>query len=333
MITGQPAMKVLIADDSSTIRSVLARLVEKMGHEVIQAADGSEAVMLFDSERPDLVLIDVMMPVMDGYEAARRMRARRADEWFPIIFLSSMEDDQDLERAIEAGGDDYLVKPVSYVVLNAKIRAMQRIETMRRKLIDLTNELARANRELESISKQDSLTRIANRRCFDAYLDQELKRASRRESELSLILIDIDYFKRYNDLYGHQQGDICLTRVAATLAATARRPSDLVARYGGEEFAIVLPDTPLAGAVEIADSLRLAIRKLAIAHPASDVAPVVTISAGIASLVPDARSTATELIETADQRLYQAKHDGRDRHVADDGKAVRLSAGAGSARI
>src|SRR5258706_12021034 len=142
-------MKILIADDSRTIRTAIALLVEKMGHAVILAGDGGEAVEMFEGEGPNLVLIDVMMPVCDGYEAARRMRACRPEEWAPIIFLSSMEADQDLDRAIEAGGDDYLVKPVSFVVLNAKIRAMQRIDSMSRKLFEMSPRLTAANRELE----------------------------------------------------------------------------------------------------------------------------------------------------------------------------------------
>jgi diguanylate cyclase (GGDEF)-like protein len=312
-------LKILIADDSPTIRAGLSRLVEKMGYRVIQAVDGAEALALYESERPDLVLIDVMMPVMDGYEAARRMRAGRPDEWSPIIFLSSMEADQDLDRAIAAGGDDYLVKPVSFVVLNAKIRAMHRIETMRRKLLDVSSQLAVANRELELLSRQDALTRIANRRHFDTYLNEEMKRAARQKSDLSLVLIDIDHFKRYNDRYGHPQGDACLKAVAAALAATCRRPADLVARYGGEEFAIVLPDTPLSGAVELAEASRQAVKSLALAHADSDVAPVVTLSEGVAVLVPDQHATADHLIECADRCLYQAKQNGRDRVVAHDG--------------
>ena len=141
-------MKVLIVDDSPTIRTALRGLVEKMGHSVIEVEDGSEALQSYRRDKPDLVLIDVMMPVMDGYEAARQMREIRPDEWVPIIFLSSKEADQDLDRAIEAGGDDYLVKPVSFVVLNAKIRALQRIESTRAKLLEtsaLSSKSSRGN--------------------------------------------------------------------------------------------------------------------------------------------------------------------------------------------
>lgn len=309
-------MKILVADDSRTIRAGIARLVEKMGYTVVQACDGAEAVEVYERERPNLVLIDVMMPTMDGYEAARCMRASRPDEWTPIIFLSSMEADQDLDRAIEAGGDDYLVKPVSFVVLNAKIRAMHRIETMRRKLVDLSGELSSANRELERISQQDALTQIANRRHFDSYLSQELKRALRQKSELSLILIDIDHFKRFNDRYGHQMGDGCLRQVASALAAGCRRPADLAARYGGEEFAIILPETSMAGAVAVSDSLRKALAELAVPHADSDVSPFVTMSQGIVSVIPDSQATSEHLIERADLALYEAKAKGRDRHVA-----------------
>src|SRR5262252_4377742 len=183
-------MKVLIVDDSATIRAGLRALVEKMGHSVVDAEDGSRALAIYREDRPDLVLIDVVMPVMDGYDAAREMRQIRPDEWVPIIFLSSKEDDQDLNRAIEAGGDDYLVKPVSFVVLQAKIRAMQRIESTRSKLLETSRQLTAAYRELENLSRQDGLTSIANRRHFDSYLLTETKRASRDKQPLALILAD-----------------------------------------------------------------------------------------------------------------------------------------------
>jgi diguanylate cyclase (GGDEF)-like protein len=309
-------MKILVVDDSPTIRAALSLLVKKMGHEVLQACDGGEAVDTYLREHPDLVLIDVMMPVCDGYEAARRMRAGRPDTWAPIIFLSSMEADQDLERAIEAGGDDYLVKPVSFVVLNAKVRAMQRIDNMNRKLQEMSIQLTAVNRELENLSRQDALTHIANRRYFDSYLAQELKRAARDRTELSLILLDVDFFKRYNDRYGHQAGDDCLRQVAGALTAACRRPADLAARYGGEEFAIILPGTHAEGGLMVADAMREGIAKLAVPHADSEVGSCVTISQGIATLLPGAPGSPEQLISCADQALYAAKQKGRDCHVA-----------------
>jgi len=313
-------MKVLIVDDSPTIRAALRGLVQKMGHSVIEAADGSKALAIYAQDRPDLVLIDVVMPVMDGYEAARQMRHSRPDEWVPIIFLSSKEADQDLDRAIEAGGDDYLVKPVSFVVLNAKIRALQRIESTRTKLLEMSRDLAAANRELENLSRQDGLTEIANRRYFDTYLLTEVKRASRERHPMSLILADVDYFKAFNDCYGHQAGDDCLRRVASALKAVGRRPADLAARYGGEEFAMVLPSTAMEGAVDVAKSLARAIDALAIPHVRSGVSTNLTLSQGIASLIPVHDTKSETIIEFADQALYQAKQQGRNRYVISTGK-------------
>ena len=313
-------MKVLIVDDSPTIRAALRPLVEKMGHTVIEAEDGSKALTIYAQDRPDLVLIDVIMPVMDGYEAARQMRQSRPDEWVPIIFLSSKEADQDLDRAIEAGGDDYLVKPVSFVVLNAKIRALQRIEATRTKLLETSRELAVANRELEKLSRQDGLTGIANRRYFDTYLLTEVKRASREHQPLSLILADVDHFKAFNDCYGHQVGDDCLRQVAAALKLVARRPADLAARYGGEEFAIVLPATNMDGATDVAKSLTRAIEGLAIPHLRSGSGATISLSQGVASLIPTQDTKPENIIEIADQALYQAKQQGRNRYVVSTGK-------------
>jgi diguanylate cyclase (GGDEF)-like protein len=262
------------------------------------------------------VLIDVMMPVMDGYEAARRMRESDPDQWVPIIFLSSKEGDQDLDRAIEAGGDDYLVKPVSFVVLNAKIRALHRMETMRRKLSEVSLELTLANHELEKLSHQDGLTSIANRRSFDACLLQELRRAVRDRTPLSLILADVDHFKAYNDCYGHHAGDDCLRRVAGAFKAAARRPADFPARYGGEEFAMVLPGTPLEGALAVAGMVAQEISQLEIAHTRSETAAVITVSQGLISLLPTPETLPGDLIERADQALYQAKSQGRNRFVS-----------------
>ncbi len=313
-------MNILVVDDSPTIRAALRSLLERMGHTVVEADDGKEALQMYRQDRPGLVLIDVVMPVMDGYEAARHMRETSAEEWVPIIFLSSKEADQDLNRAIEAGGDDYLVKPVSFVVLNAKIRALQRLESMRAKQLEMSRDLASANRELEKLSRQDGLTGIANRRYFDSYLLTEVRRALREKASVSLILSDVDHFKAFNDCYGHQAGDDCLRRVAAALSSAGRRPADLAARYGGEEFAMVLPGTVLEGAVDVAKAVSRVIDGLAIPHARSAVDKSVTLSQGIVSLVPEKESASEDLIQHADQALYQAKQQGRNRYVVFVGK-------------
>jgi diguanylate cyclase (GGDEF)-like protein len=322
-------MKILIVDDSATIRAGLRGLVEKMGHSAIEADNGDKALSTYLRDRPDLVLIDVMMPVMDGYEAARRIRKSSPDEWVPIIFLSSKEDDQDLDRAIEAGGDDYLIKPVSYVVLNAKIRALHRIETMRSKVVEVSRDLAAANRELEKLSRQDGLTGIANRRYFDSYLLTEVRRAARERSPLSLVLSDVDDFKAFNDSYGHQAGDDCLRQVATALSSAGRRPADLAARYGGEEFAMILPGTVVDGAVDVAQTVSRVIAGLAIPHARSGAGHI-TLSQGIVSLVPEKETSPEDLIQRADQALYQAKQQGRNRYVVFGENKSRGSAAASS---
>ncbi|MBS1172559.1 MAG: diguanylate cyclase, partial [Proteobacteria bacterium] len=241
----------------------------------------------------------------------------KTGEWTPILFLTALVGDDDLARGIAAGGDDYLLKPVSEVVLGAKLRAMQRIIDMRGSLITMTQKLDAANRELRHVSIQDSLTGIANRRHFDDSLKQEWRRALRARRPLALILFDIDYFKQYNDVYGHQAGDECLRAVAGNLARHARRPGDWVARFGGEEFAVVLSETDARGAVHLAEQMRAAIDALAIPHSGSAVGRTVSISAGVASMVPEsATGEPDELVQWADAALYDAKRQGRNRVVS-----------------
>jgi diguanylate cyclase (GGDEF)-like protein len=309
-------VKILVVDDSRTIRASLAALLARMGHEVIEAENGEHALEVYAIDKPDLLLVDVMMPVLDGYEAAKRLRREHPDDWVPIIFLSSMEADQDLDRAIEAGGDDYLVKPVSFVVLNAKIRALHRLESMRRKLLGLTSELSDANRTLEALARMDGLTGIANRRYFDSYLPTELSRSVRTKSPLSLVLIDIDHFKAFNDRYGHQAGDSCLKQVAGALRGATRRPADVAARYGGEEFAMVLPETPMEGALEVARGISERVARLEIAHAGSPTHGLLTLSQGIATCGPGEPPSCERLIEYADKALYLAKEQGRNRVLA-----------------
>jgi diguanylate cyclase (GGDEF)-like protein len=308
--------KVLIIDDSATIRAGLAAAVRAMKFEPLTAENGEKGLEVFIAERPALVLLDVKMPGIDGYETARRIRAARPEEWVPIIFLSASEYDQDLERAIECGGDDYLVKPVSAVVLSAKIRALQRLDHMRRKLLDVSNELAAANQRLETLSHRDALTGIANRRAFDFLFERMFAEAARRREPLSVVLCDVDHFKAYNDHYGHVAGDECLKQVAAALARSCKRTVDLAARYGGEEFALLLPDTPAAGALHVAEAARGEVAALDIAHAHSPTSNRVTFSAGIATYAPERDKASRDLTARADEALYRAKHLGRDRIVA-----------------
>ncbi len=309
-------MKILLVDDSATIRAATSQMLEKMGHTVTVAENGERALVAYGRERPDLVLMDVTMPVMDGFEAAKQLRARSPDDWVPIIFLSGADHELDLERGISAGGDDYLTKPVSALVLHAKIHAMQRIDEMRRRLIKVSAELTEANRALERMSRQDGLTGLANRRFLDTYLAAEMARARRSKKELALVLCDLDFFKPYNDHYGHPAGDESLRQVAQALRSVCRRAADLAARYGGEEFALVLPETGLAGAKQVAEHVRRAVAGLKIRHEHSEVAKHLTVSIGVASVLPGNASKPESLVAIADRALYQAKKQGRDRIVA-----------------
>jgi diguanylate cyclase (GGDEF)-like protein len=308
--------KILIVDDSATIRAGIATAVRAMKFEPLMAEDGERALELFATERPALVLLDVNMPGIDGYETARQIRAASPEEWVPIIFLSANEYDQNLERAIECGGDDYLVKPVSSVVLSAKIRALQRLDQMRRKLIDLSNELTAANQRLETLSHQDGLTGIANRRSFDFLIERQFLEATRRKEAFSVVLCDVDHFKAYNDRYGHLAGDECLRKVAGALARSCKRATDVAARYGGEEFALLLPETPSEGALIVVEAARRELAALAIAHEDSQTSNVVTFSAGIATYAPDRDKASRDLTARADEALYRAKNLGRNRAVA-----------------
>ncbi|MBL0143132.1 MAG: diguanylate cyclase [Betaproteobacteria bacterium] len=298
------------------MRFAMLRILKRLGLAAIQAEDGLQALALFESEKPDLVLIDVQMPGMDGLEVVRRIRQMSTDHWVPVIFLTSMEDDADFARGIEAGGDDYLTKPVSPVVLEAKIRALRRLDDIRRELMAVTLELREANERLARLSQQDGLTGLANRRRFDLDLMRELGRARREQRPICLVIADADHFKAYNDAYGHPAGDECLRRIAGALRLACRRPGDVAARYGGEEFALILPDTTEEAGRRRAREAMRAVAALEIEHRGSEVSGVVTLSLGVAGCVPDAAVVADTLLSRADQALYAAKRAGRNAVIA-----------------
>ena len=314
-------MKVLVVEDTVTSATLICQMLGKMGLLTVHARNGEEGLKAFSREKPDLVLLDVIMPDLDGFDVARRIREQEQGvEWTPIIFLSARASDQDLAHGIEAGGDDYLVKPISETVLRAKVNAMRRIATMRGTLIQLTRKLDEANGELERLSAIDGLTGVANRRRFDEVLRHEWLRAARGGHPLSLLLIDVDQFKQFNDGNGHLAGDECLRDLARLLEATLRRPSDLLARYGGEEFAVILPETGPEGAASVAQSLIDAVREAAIPHGHSTVSSLLSISVGVATAVPERGDEQgyEVLITIADEALYKAKRAGRNRIVQAD---------------
>ena len=309
-------MKVLVIEDSRTTLDAVCRQLDKLGIAALPAIDGAAGLESYEREKPDLVLLDIILPDIVGFQVAERIRAREHNgEWTPIIFLTARNTDEDLERGIAAGGDDYLAKPVSATVLGSKLRAMQRILQMRGSLVALTRKLDVANRELRRLSSIDGLTGIANRRQFDETFAREWRRSVRMKRPLALVMCDIDFFKQYNDMYGHQAGDECLCRVARSIEQSVRRPGDRVTRFGGEEFTVVLPETESAGAAAMAEKVRAGIEALAVPHGGSEASKVVTIRAECAAMMPQASNRASDLVHWADAALYEAKRQGRNRVV------------------
>ncbi len=298
--TAPPRPKIVVIDDMPVniriLHAVLAR-----DFDVRCATSGQEGLELTARELPDLVVLDVMMPGMDGYEVCRRLKADTVTAQIPVIFITALDEAEEEARGLELGAVDYLTKPITPAIVLARVKTHV--------------ELKRLRDRLELMSTTDGLTGVSNRRGFDAGLGREWQRALRAKTPLSLIMADIDFFKSFNDHYGHLAGDSCLRKVAGAMAGAVQRPADLVARYGGEEFAALLPDTDAVGARALAEEMRRRVTALGIGHAASAAAGHITISLGVATLVPESRDDPNYLILQADEALYQAKEQGRDRAV------------------
>ncbi|GAB2650718.1 GGDEF domain-containing response regulator [Vibrio panuliri] len=310
-------MKILLVDDVQMERMQLAIRLKQLGHVVEMAESGRQALELYPQFEPDLVLLDITMPEMDGFEVACKIR-EHYPEWIPIIFLSSHDAPEIIANAIESGGDDYLVKPVDKLVLRAKLTAMQRIAFMRNQLNKKTLALARVNQELERLASEDGLTKVRNRRDVDKKLSEMISVHGRHSVALAVILLDVDFFKPYNDNYGHIQGDQCLIQIAATLKEQFSRNGEVVGRYGGEEFVILLGHSDVYQAELQAERIKSALEKQAITHEFSQVSQCVTVSQGLVSIQPNGRETPDQLYHMADKALYQAKRQGRNRYVVYD---------------
>ena len=312
--------QLLVVDSSNANRTLIGECLGQLDDaDVHLAADGGEAIARIASIRPDLILIDMHLRDTDGIRLVRQIRNRESlgssdndlTLWTPVIFLSAVMDDEMIAQGIIAGGDDFLHKPVSEVVLLAKVRAMLRIVGMQR-------DIHAAHRRLRQIATLDGLTCIPNRRYFDETLATEWKRCQRAGAPLSLVLIDVDFFKQFNDAYGHQAGDQCLKAIASALTESLFRVEDSVARYGGEEFAAILPGTDSRGAQAVAERMRASVRELRIPHERG-IDSLASCSFGIASLRPDSERSAEQLLQAADHSLYEAKHGGRNRSELNPG--------------
>jgi diguanylate cyclase (GGDEF)-like protein len=290
---------ILIVDDTPANIQVLADGLRR-DYRVKVATNGPTALELASRDGgPDLVLLDVMMPGMDGYEVIRRLKTGDHTRNLPVIFITAKSDPDDEARGFELGAVDYIVKPFHMPVVRARVRTH----------IDLK----RKSDLLESLARLDGLTRIPNHRSFQETLQHEWLRARRHEWPLAIIMADVDCFKQFNDNYGHAAGDDCLRRIAAALGEGVRRPADFLARYGGEEFVALLPQTGIDGALRTAERMREAVECAGVPHAYSLVAPVVTVSLGVAVEVPTDDRPAAAIVEMADRALYRAKKEGRNR--------------------
>lgn len=304
-------MDILLVEDSATLRHAMSSYIRSAGHQSLIAASGEESLQLIETTPVDMIIMDVEMPGLNGFETTRLIREWLGDNWIPIIFVTGKSEDEDFAEGIEAGGDDYLIKPVSPIILSAKIRAMERITEMR-------NQLNQLNKDLEQLSQLDSLTQIFNRRTFTERARQYWQQANRQQRAMSALMIDVDHFKLYNDHYGHPAGDSCLRKVTKAIEGALQRPSDLLGRYGGEEFIVLLPETDLRGAQKVADNINNNVERLRLDHSVSPTAPFITVSIGGATCAHTTGLTLEELIKNADQQLYKAKHSNRNCNQVDE---------------
>jgi diguanylate cyclase (GGDEF)-like protein len=291
--------RILIVDDEPHNIKVLTDYL-RPEHKIMAVKSGEQALKVLKGPKlPGLILLDIMMPGIDGYEVCKRLKADPALMHIPVIFITAMSNCEQEVKGFELGAVDFITKPFNPVVVKARITTHL--------------QLKRKTDLLERLASLDGLTGIPNRRSFNLTLDREIRRAARNGSDLSLILMDIDYFKQYNDRYGHLAGDTCLRQVAQVLDNLVKRASDFVARYGGEEFALILPETGCNEALRIAESVHAAVAQLKIPHAASRVAKTVSLSLGVASLKPDPGITADGMVDAADTSFYQAKQNGRNQ--------------------
>lgn len=296
-------MKVLIVDDQKAMRLISSAVVEGMGHEAFEVDNGNAAITACNENVFDLVLMDVEMPGISGFEAARAIREQNS-AWFPIIFISAKTDPKFFVEGIQSGGDIYLHKPIVPEVLESMINAMARIANFQEELHD-------AKLKMEALAHRDQLTGIMNRRGFDNAAALAFDHAQKTKSPVSIILLDVDKFKPFNDNRGHQEGDRCLKKVAEILETTLHRPQDVVARYGGEEFVVILPHTDAAGARVVGQRVIDAFAAAAYPHGYSEIADHVTVSGGVADITE--KDNVQQMIKFADEQLYAAKAQGRNQ--------------------
>jgi two-component system, cell cycle response regulator len=294
---------VLLVEDSAAIRALVRRMLVAGGHTVVEATRGEDALGLCREQQPDVVLLDVEMPGMSGWDVLAAMKADPGLSDVPVVFLTGRSDTADMVDGLRLGAHDYLRKPCEPTELLARVQAAARVKR-------LQDELRQRNEELDLISRTDALTGLRNRRHVEEYLTRLVSLARRNVEPIAVLIIDIDHFKSVNDGHGHDAGDAVLREVAGRMVDSVRL-EDMVGRWGGEEFLVVLPNTPAQGAAELAERLRQVVAGEPCRLPDGGAVPV-TISLGCAASVVDDAAT---LVRSADAAMYEAKESGRNRVV------------------
>ena len=304
---------ILIVDDDSSVVIALNKVLNTIGR-IRFASDAKQAFIMVNECKPDLILLDVELPDILGLEVCSILKHDKATQHIPILFITSHMEDGFEEKVFNVGAADYIVKPLKPRVVAARVKTHL--------------DYHRAITLLEKLATTDSMTGLANRRTFDEHLDLELKRCRREHTPLTVVLIDIDEFKKYNDYFGHIEGDECIKTIASAIESCSRRPGDLAARYGGEEFAFILPHTDPEGAKILLNGLLKTVMNLKIKHSPEAQYDSVTVSIGFSTIVPQAQSTSTTLptstnstsdtyhlnvVSSADSALYESKRNGRNR--------------------
>jgi len=291
---------VLVVDDEKQNRDRLTELLQPENR-VVLAKNGQQALDRVADQHPDLILLDIMMPDIDGHQVIQILKHDDATRQIPVIFISALDSPADEERGLDLGAVDYITKPFHPSIVRKRVR----------------NHLLSVHHRnlLEELALIDSLTEIANRRRYNEKLENEWRRTARANQALSLAVVDVDYFKAYNDHRGHAEGDAVLRQIAQTISRLARRPGDLAARYGGEEFILLLPGTEVPAAHKIALEIQDAVMALQIPHPASPVSNWVTVSVGGRTVFPTGADVDPEFFKATDAALYLAKASGRNRVV------------------
>ena len=330
-LTRTDATRLLLVDDHPENLVILQAVLKNQGYEMETALSGIQALELMASNSFDLILLDVMMPEVDGFEVCRRLKDDPETQGIPIIFITAKTDFESVVQGYELGAVDYVTKPFNPAILRVRVKNQLRLRKAEQDLkqtverleqevayrLDAERALREREKELERFAMLDGLTQIGNRRRFDDYLTFQWANKKRAKQPISMILLDIDFFKQFNDNYGHQAGDAALQGVARSLQRSLKRPEDVACRYGGEEFAIILPNTPMEGAIHLAHRLTGVMEELNIPHEFSSVKPYLTVSMGVSSMIPDDENSSELLIQVSDVRLYEAKDTGRNRYIAE----------------